>query len=766
VDTLQAITAHGQRSSRLTHLEHIPEQEARVGYWPDWADAQVRHAYERAGIPAPWRHQTDAAEHAWAGQSVALATGTASGKSLAFQLPALSAARPAPGQGAKDTGTTLYLAPTKALAADQVRALDALGVPDVVVVPYDGDTPRELREVARSHGQYLLSNPDMLHRAMLPNHHRWSRFLRALRFVVVDEVHAYRGLFGSHVAQVLRRLRRVCARYDASPTFVLASATSADPVTTGRRLTGADMVAVTDDASPRGATNVALWEPPPHPVDPQARRNALAETADLLTDLVVAGSHTVAFVRSRRAAEVVAGSARDALGEIAPELTEQVAAYRAGFLPDERRRVEQELQSGRLTGVAATTALELGVDISGLDSVLLAGWPGTRASFWQQVGRAGRAGRESVAVLIARDDPLDSYVVHHPETVFGTPVETTVLDPDNPHVLGPHLCAAAAEHPLGQDELEFFGPNAAGVVSRLSDRGSLRRRRDAWYWVGKDSAADLADIRGGSGRPVGLVESGTGRLLGTVDPARAHGTAHPGAIYVHQGETYLVDELDLDEDVAMLRPVEVDYTTSARSVSDLRVLEVHAERRSGPASVSFGAVEVTSKVVSFLRRRADTGEVLGETSLELPEQRLRTKSVWWTLDDDAVLAAGVEGADAPGAAHAAEHAAIGLLPLVATCDRWDIGGLSTARHPDTGALTVFVHDAQPGGAGFAEQGHSAAGPWWHATREAIAQCRCALGCPSCVQSPKCGNGNDPLDKLGAVALLDALLSSGVGSTPR
>ena len=416
----------------------------------------------------------------------------------------------------------------------------------------------------------------------------------------------------------------------------------------------------------------------------------------------------MAFVRSRRAAETVSLTARRLLGEVAPELAGRVAAYRAGYLPEERRDLEADLQSGRLLGVASTTALELGVDVAGLDAVLLAGFPGTRASMWQQAGRAGRAGQGALAVLVARDDPLDTYLAHHPETLFGRPVETTVLDPHNPHVLAPHLCAAAAELPLTEDDLPAFGPQAAEVVEHLVGRGLLRRRATGWFWTRPERASDLADIRGMGGRPVGLVEEGTGRLLGTVDGGAAHATVHAGAVYVHQGETYLVSQLDLDEQVAMVAAADPDWTTTARDVTDIDVVETSATRAWEHVTLSFGTVQVTNQVVSFLRRRVMTGEVLGEEPLDLPPRHLRTRAVWWTVDEDGLARAGLAAADVPGAAHAAEHASIGLLPLFATCDRWDIGGVSTAQHADTGRMTVFVYDGHPGGAGFAERGHAKA----------------------------------------------------------
>ncbi len=763
---LARLVAVPGREGRLTHLERLPARGGRTAPWPAWAREDVVVAFQRRGVRTPWVHQVRAAEAAHAGRHVVLATGTASGKSLAYQLPALCDVLERRGPRGQRGAGVLYLAPTKALAQDQLASLGALadlGGPglDVRVSTHDGDSPPEQREWTRTHGEYVLSNPDMLHRSLLPGHERWARFLAGLRYVVVDECHHYRGVFGAHVAQVLRRLRRVCAHYGSDPTFVLASATVADPDAAGRRLTGLPVEAVTEDASARGEVSLALWEPPLSGSGGEngapVRRAASSEVADLLTDLVVDDVRTLAFVRSRRGAEQVAMTAASLLAEVDPCLPSKVAAYRGGYLPEERREIEQALRSGRLCGLAATNALELGIDVQGLDAVLMAGFPGTRAALWQQLGRAGRSGGESLGVLVARDDPLDTYLVHHPEALLGRPVEASVFDPDNPHVLAPHLCAAAAEKPLTTADLEHFGPAAAGVVDRLTAAGLLRRRPQGWFWTDRRRAADLTDIRSSGGPDVSLVESVTGRVVGTVDGARAHGAAHAGAVYVHRGETWLVEDLDLEAHVATLRREHVDYSTSARELTDISVVSEREHRRWGPCRLSVGEVDVAHQVVSFLRRRVPGGDVLGEELLDLPERTLRTSAVWWTVPDEVLEAAGLDRADLPGAAHAAEHCSIGLLPLFATCDRWDIGGVSTARHADTGLLTVFVHDGHPGGAGFAERGFGAARAWLRATREAIADCECATGCPSCVQSPKCGNQNNPLDKTGARRLLDVLL---------
>jgi DEAD/DEAH box helicase domain-containing protein len=664
-------------------------------------------------------------------------------------------------------GTTLYLAPTKALAADQTRAIAALELPAVRAATYDGDTPTEERDWARRHADIVLTNPDMLHHAMLPGHARWASYLKRLRLVVIDECHGYRGVFGSHVAMVLRRLRRIAAQYGADPVFVLASATVSEPTLMAQRLLAVPVTEVTEDGSPRGGLDVLLWEPPLLPgqapvEDGRAsavpvRRTATAEAADLLADLVASGVRTVAFVRSRRGAESVALGARRALAESVPSLVGRVAAYRAGYLAEERRALERSLHSGKLLGLATTNALELGVDVSGLDAVLMAGWPGSRTSMWQQAGRAGRAGDDAVAILIARDDPLDTYLVHHPAAVFGEPVEASVLDPDNPCVLGPHLAAAAAERPLTEADLALFGPAAAGVLDELVAAGLLRRRPAGWFWTRRERASELADLRGTGGPPIGICEGATGRLLGTVDANAAHAAVHDGAVYLHQGETYVVDRLDLDDSVALVSAAHPDWTTHARDLTEIRVLDVEQIAAYDGVTLHHGSVDVTHQVVSYLRRRLGSGEVLGEEPLDLPVRELRTKAVWWTVTEAVLAAAAVNAAQLPGAAHAAEHASIGLLPLVATCDRGDIGGVSMALHPDTGLPTIFVYDGHPGGAGFAARGFAAAREWLTATRDAIAACECETGCPSCVHSPKCGNGNEPLDKAAALRLLSTVV---------
>ncbi|MGH3517930.1 MAG: DEAD/DEAH box helicase [Haloechinothrix sp.] len=745
----------------VTHITEIPERKASYTDWPPWAPQTVIKAFRQVGVVRPWSHQAAAAEHAWAGEHMVISTGTASGKSLGYQLPVFSALHADP------RATALYLSPTKALGADQLRTVSAMDISGVRAATYDGDTPMVERDWVRAHANWVFTNPDMLHYGMLSAHDRWSRFFRRLSYVVIDECHSYRGVFGSHVALLLRRLRRVARHYGASPVFLLASATVAEPAEFACRLSGVDCAAVVEDASPRGSRTVALWEPPllsevTGENGAPVRRSAGAEAARILADLVVEGARTLAFVRSRRGAELTALGARRVLSEVDASLGDLVAAYRAGFLPEERRALEAALLSGELLGVASTNALELGVDIAGLDAVVLAGYPGTLASFWQQAGRAGRAGDDALIVFIARDDPLDTYLVHHPAAVLHRPVESAVLDPGNPYVLTPQLACAAAELPLRAADLAIFGGDVAReVVDRLTEDGALRHRPSGWYWTSRDRPHGQVGIRGSGPDQIAVVEGDTARLLGTVDPASACATVHQGAVYLHQGASYVVDELDLAGRVALVHAEYPEWSTSARDVVDIAVMDTQVRADFDGVSVCLGKVAVTSQVVGYLRK-LPSGEVLDQVPLDLPVRTLQTRAVWYTVSAELLKGrapggAGLDPARIPGALHAAEHAAIGLLPLFATCDRWDIGGVSAALHADTGEATVFVHDGHPGGAGFADRGHAAVVPWLAATREAIVSCECPAGCPSCVQSPKCGNGNEPLDKAGAVAVLDVVL---------
>ena len=744
----------------LRHVAELPARSGRPRSWPNWAEPDVIRAFTERGINDPWSHQAAAADLAHAGRHVVVSTGTASGKSVAYQLPVLNALATDP------RARVLYLSPTKALGHDQLRAAHALtaAIPrlhDVAPTAYDGDSPPEIRRFARERSRWLFSNPDMIHVSILRNHARWAVLLRGLRYVVVDECHYYRGVFGSNVAMVLRRLLRLCARYSAAPTVIFASATTNSPGATAAELIGLPVEEVTEDGSPQGARTVALWEPALRadltgengaPV----RRSAGAEAARVMADLIAEGAQTLTFVRSRRAAELTALGAQARLDDVAPELAGKVASYRAGYLAEDRTALERALAEGRLRGLATTNALELGVDIAGLDAVVLAGFPGTVASFWQQAGRSGRRGQGALVVLIARDDPLDTYLVHNPAALLDKPVERVVIDPANPYLLGPQLLCAATELPLDEAEVRDFG--AVEVAQDLVDDGLLRRRNGKYFPAPGIEPHAAVDIRGSAGGQIVIVEADTGRLLGSVGVGQAPASVHPGAVYLHQGESYVVDSLDTGDQIAFVHAEDPGYATFAREITDIVVTGSGERAQFGPVTLGLVPVRVTHRVVGYLRRRL-SGEVIDFIELDMPEYTLSTTAVMYTITEEALLRKGVDATRIPGSLHAAEHAAIGLLPLVASCDRGDIGGLSTAVGPDPDGLpSVFVYDGYPGGAGFAERGFRQARTWLAATADAIEACECPRGCPSCVQSPKCGNGNDPLDKAGAVLVLHLVLA--------
>jgi DEAD/DEAH box helicase domain-containing protein len=733
----------------LVHIEELPEREPEVLPFPDLPEL-VTQRLGLLGIEGLYPHQR-AAFDAWAGGSnVVIATGTASGKTLVYNIAFASTVLQDP------KATALYLFPTKALARDQLRQVRGLKLPQIRAAVYDGDTPSAERPLIRRNANLVMSNPDMLHASLLPDHARWADFMLRLSLVVVDEAHVARGVFGSHVAMVLRRLRRLVARYGGDPRFVLATATVGNPAELASRLTGLAFDEVVDDLSPRGEKLFALWNPPIVDDETGARRGAVSETSYLLGKLAGAEIRTIAFARSRRAAELLAEFARR---EVPGMYKSRIKAYRAGYLPEERRRLERALADGELLAVAATNALELGIDVGSLDAALLAGYPGTRASMWQQAGRAGRRGEGSLAVLVANDDPLDQYLVAHPADLFHKPPEAAVIDPTNPYVLGPHLLCAAREQPLQADELQFFGDAGAvaPAVERLIEAGELMRRGDTLHHRGGQSPHRQVDIRSASGGQIAIVLKDTGELLGTADEFRAHFTLHDGAIYLHQGEQFEVASLDLDAGVALVRASEADWYTQSRDVTDIEIVAELDRSHIGDTPSFFGDVTVTRQVTGYVRKLHMSGEAIDEVPLVMPPQVLTTRAVWWAIPNRVLDRAALKAAAVPGAAHAAEHAAIGLLPLIATCDRWDVGGVSTAYHPDTDSCAIFVYDGYPGGAGIAERGFLTEDRWLRATLETVRECPCTRGCPSCVQSPKCGNGNEPLDKPGAVALLAAML---------
>jgi DEAD/DEAH box helicase domain-containing protein len=748
---LDELAADPDLEGRCVYRELLPARTPRYASLMEPLHPEVTARLRARGIDPLYAHQAAGIEALREGRSIVVATGTASGKSACYQVPIVSSVI----EGRRDTALLIY--PTKALAQDQLRAMRSWLVSGLRAVTYDGDTSYDERTWARKNANVVLTNPEMLHMGILPSHKRWGTFLTRLRYVVVDELHTLRGIFGSHVAHVLRRLRRVCEHYGAQPVFCFASATIGNPGELASALCGLPVEQIDDDASPRAERVLACWQRPLLDGHSGARGSANVETAELMTRFARSGHQTLAFTRSRRGAEVVAQIARRRMADAAPELADRVAAYRAGYLPEERRALEADITNGRLLGIAATNALELGVDVGGLDAVILNGFPGTLASLWQQAGRAGRTGRRSAAVLVAGDDQLDQWYAAHPQELSRRAPERAVVNPQNPYVLRAQVACAAHELPLEPGDERWFGTGLDDAVRELVQADLLTPRAGRMYWAGEHPPARDVGLRTGSSIEYRFVDTDEERVIGTVDDARVFSVAHPGAVYLHQGRQYRVERLDTADHIAFLEPYDdADEYTQARVETDIAIVDEEQFKALGASIVHLGAVEVQSKVVAFQRKQISTNDVLDVRELDLPERSLVTRACWYTIPADAVEAAGIEAAQLIGAVHAAEHGLIGMLPLFTICDRWDVGGVSMAFHPQTGQPTIFVYDGYPGGAGIAELAFEAAERHARATLELIAGCPCDDGCPSCVQSPKCGNWNEYLDKASAIAWLELM----------
>jgi len=729
------------QGEELAYLGTDPARPARTEPIPEGLDERVR-----AVLPFDtlYAHQAEAWEAAARGEHVIVTTGTASGKTLAFNLPVADALAREPKLRA------LYLYPTKALAQDQARALQSLGVKALRPAIYDGDTESERRWQIRKWANVILTNPDMLHVGVLPHHDRWGDVFQNLRYVIVDEAHVYRGVFGSHVANVLRRLRRAATIYGAEPQFLLASATIANPADLARSLLGVEATVVSADAAPRAERTVAFWNPPLEDEELGLRASTLAEASKLLADLVSRGLRTICFAKSRRAAELIHRFAVERLGDA--DEAARLAPYRAGYTPQQRREIERRLVEGELLGVTATDALELGIDIGLLDCAISVGFPGTVASLRQQWGRAGRRGH-GLAVLIASEDALDQYFMREPETLLGRRVEAAILDHANHRVLDGHVLAAAYEAPLDDGDRETLGDAA---LERAAVLPELRKTTSGYVWAGRDYPAARFPLRSTSADSFTVVDTETGSVLGLVERERAYSTVHEGAIYLHLGEQYLVTELDHGGLTALVEPFRGDYYTQAKKETMTAIEEAtRVERRLG-LELSFGRVSVTEQVVAFQKKSRD-GKQLDLVALDLPETTFDTEAVWYLPEPE--MLEGLETLPRLlGSLHAAEHSMIALLPLWAMCDRWDIGGLSTNLHFQTGRPTVFIYDGHPGGVGITERGFDVFESWVGDTARLLEGCPCEHGCPSCVQSPKCGNLNDMLDKAGALTLLRRMLA--------
>lgn len=755
---LEALAADG----RLVHVERQAARPGRTAPLARPLPAAVGHCVPPGGL---WSHQAAAVDLVRDGQSVVVATGTASGKSLCYQLPIAESVV----TGLR-AGTSLLLYPTKALAQDQLRSFGQLGVPGLVAVAYDGDASREERSWARANANVVLTNPEMLHHGILPTHAKWATFLKRLDYVVVDELHVLRGIFGTHVAHVLRRLRRLCHRYGSDPTFVFCSATIGQPERLAADLCHKPVVAVTDDGSPCGERRIAIVQPAllHSPYDGgsgtgerdrdrgAARQSPATETIRTVAELVAHGHRVISFCASRALTERVAlGVAR----ALPPELAGAVRPYRSGYLAAERREIEAELAAGALRAVVTTSALELGVDISGLDATVLCGFPGTIASLWQQIGRSGRSGRPSLAVLVAGDDQLDQWFVNHPADLFARAPEPVVVNVENPNVRDPHLGCAAYEAPLQPHDDRWWHDLDDGVHrSVLADELRVRpgrHREPQAVWNGRGVPFNRIGLRSASTGEIRILDGDDG-LVGTVEDSRAAGIVHPGAIYLHRGQPWRVTDLDLAARVARVQIDDGSTWTQARSDINIEVLETARTKWVGAARLHLGLVRVTTTVTGYQVKEAVTRMLLSSHDLDLPPQELVTSAIWYDWQPDVVMAAGVVPHALPGALHAAEHAAIGILPLFTICDRWDVGGVSTACGPE-GLATVFIYDGYPGGVGVADLAFAAADRHLAATAEVLERCGCSSGCPSCVQSPKCGNGNDPLDRWAALALVRTTL---------
>jgi len=755
LDHVQALPSY---SGQAVHIEQVPERDPQYGELTQPIHPGLLGRLEALALFPLYCHQAQAINAARSGKNVFVVTPAASGKTLCYNVPVLDRVLTEKGSCA------LYVFPTKALAQDQLRGLSELAAPlGIDCATFDGDTPQEERGEIKRSAQIVFTNPDMLNLGILPNHQSWSRFFRRLKYVVVDEVHIYRGIFGSHVANVLRRLRRLCALYGSNPQFICASATVANPGEHIEMLAGLPFDVIDEDGSAYGGKDFVFWNPPLIDEARSARRSANSEATFLFTELVQLGLRTLTFARSRKVTELIYIYARDQLAREKPELAQRIKPYRAGYLPEERRQIERQLFAGELLGVTATTALELGVDIGHLDATVLVGYPGSITSTWQQAGRSGRRGERSLSILIGLDDPLDQYFMRHPQSFFGKGFEHALINQANPYVLRSHLLCAAWEHPLGDADGELFGAGFARARAELEEQGLLRTRQGRWYPSPRVLyPAQELNIRTTSPDRFTVVDASQGyRELETVESTVALFQIHAGAVYLHQGEAYLITGLDLSSRIAYAMPTDVPYYTQAKDITELGIIQVNQEKQAGKAQVYLGQVEVTTTVVGFRKKRQFTEEVIGEEPLDLPSQPFATVALWFDIPEEALLQLAARRLDFAGGLHATEHAAIALLPLFALCDRSDIGGLSTPVHVDTGRPQIFIYDAYPGGVGIAEKGFDLMTELWRATLETISGCPCEAGCPSCVQSPKCGNNNEPLDKKAAELILHSLLGQGV-----
>jgi DEAD/DEAH box helicase domain-containing protein len=742
-----ALLGQGRTDERLTYEDAYDARDPHLVPLPGELSPIVSSALAGVGIDQLYSHQADALYSAFAAPTI-ITTGTASGKSLCFQLPTLQTL------STDRAARALYLYPTKALAQDQARALHAFGLHKLLrPAIYDGDTPRGERAAIRKRSNLVLTNPDMLHVGILPNHPAWAELFANLAFVVIDEAHVYRGVFGSHVGNVLRRLRRVAAMHGSEPRLLLASATIANPLELAERLTGLqDFNLVDHDGAPRAQRRVAMWNPPLLDEELGIRGSTLYEAAELFSDLITAGARTICFMKSRKGVELILRHARDRLD---PEAAERIAPYRGGYTPHQRQDIQRRLSSGELLGVVATDALELGIDIGELDAAICVTFPGTVASLKQMWGRAGRRGR-GLAVYVAGEDALDQFFCRHPSEFINRAVEAAILDPHSPEIYAEHVLCAAHEAPLSEADEPFLGEEWRACATALTEAGVLRERATGFVpRRADDYPAARTALRSASADSFALIDASSGELFGTVELARAYPTVHEGAIYLHMGRSYEVLELDLGARRALLEPFDGDYFTQAKREIMIYITRLHDRRETCGVTLSSGEVAYAETVIGYQRKSLRDHEVIDFQALDMPTVEFSTRALWYELDE-LIASESFPSELLLGSLHALEHGQIAVLPLIAMCDRWDIGGLSTNAHPQTGGPTIFIYDGHPGGVGITRRGYEAFERLVADAQRLIGECPCRSGCPSCVQSPKCGNLNEPLSKRGALELLRRL----------
>jgi DEAD/DEAH box helicase domain-containing protein len=761
----RVIAAQGYRG-QIVHVEQIPSRDPVFAEPGTELSAPIRAALESVGIRSLYSHQASAIDHVASGRNVAIVTSTASGKTICYNIPVLEALLQ------DRNSTALFMFPTKALAQDQLRVLGKFSSSHpsfdglVHAGTYDGDTPAETRRRLRNEANVILTNPDMLHQGILPYHSRWSRFFSKLRYVVVDEMHTYRGIFGSNVANVLRRLRRVVGHYGARPVFILCSATIANPRELAEDLIGDACEVVSADGSPRGPKMFVLWNPALLDSYRMERKSSNVEAHELMVGLMESGIQTITFTKARVVAELILRYVRESLSRRNPQLVGKVSAYRAGYLPEERRKIEKALFSGELLGVASTNALELGIDVGSLDASIIVGFPGTIASTWQQAGRAGRKTDEALVVFIGYNDPIDQYLMRHPSYFFGQTPENAVIDPANPYVLAGHLSAAAFELPLSADDEKVFGPLARPVVSVLEDVKKVKTIDGQTYWATTEFPAASVGLRTISDDTFTIVDRTDGqRVIGNVDAISAPELVYPEGVYIHDGATYLVRDLDLAGKVAYVERKEVDYYTQPILDSSIRVGQARRNGTLGGLSTFFGGATVSWMTTAFKKIKFYSLDSIGYGMLSLPAQHLETVSLWMYPDDGVVTWLRGRGKNPVEGLVGLKNVLINFLPLFVMCDRQDMGGI--VESSNTGRPTIFMYDRFKGGLGFCEKAYGLLPEILRGALQMIEECPCADGCPSCVglpilkpaqhQDPDPGHGYPIPDKEAAMLLLRRIL---------